>query len=232
MFMVLFDEKFCEFYGALMGDGCLSSFKVRDRKFNVVRLDGHKENDYDYFNNVLKTLIKDVFDKDVSIRFRKNYNIVFIYFQSPEIFNILKSTGFPVGKKGEIRIPKNLLNLDWKITKCIIRGLIDTDGCVYFTKNGSETYSYPAIDFRSISQTLINQMYELLKRNGFNPYKRYTHLILYGKNNFDKWLSEIGFSNFNHISKTRVWKLNGECKPDKNLNLKARIEIINNGRVA
>ncbi len=229
--MIKIDENFCELYGALIGDGCLSSFKNENHIRNVIRLDGHKENDLAYFN-VLKKLIKNVFGKDVSLRFRKNYNIVFIYFQSNEIFHLIKSIGFPVGKKGEIVIPENLLNQKWHVTKYLLRGLMDTDGCVYFTKNGSDRHVYPAIDFRSISQTLINQMYDLLKKNGFAPYKRNTHLILYGKKNLEKWLKEIGFSNLNHISKIKIWKIRGECPPDKDLNLKERIEIINNGRVA
>jgi hypothetical protein len=123
--------------------------------------------------------------------------------------------GFPIGEKGEIRIPLNLMNLGWMKVKYVIRGLIDTDGCVYFTKNNKDKHYYPAIDLRSKSNTMLKQVHFILKARGFRPYWRDRHLVLYGNYNIEKWLKDVGLKNSNHLSKILYWRKFGECPPGK-----------------
>ena len=208
-----------------MGDGCLSTFVSGGNRNYIIRIDGHKRNDHHYFTNVLVPLIERLFKKKTRIKYRKNYNIVFLCFGSKEIFTFLHSTGFPIGKKGNITIPDKLLAFGWNYVKHIIKGFADTDGCIYFTKNNKDMHYYPAIDIRSKSDALLKQMHEALKSHGFSPYFRPTHLILYGKQNLHKWMNEIGFSNINHLSKILYYHTYNQCPPTSELEFNDRINL-------
>ena len=227
-------ENFLELFGALMGDGCISEFILNNKKFKVIRLDGHSENDYNYFDAVLKDLIFEVFDKKVEVKFRSDSKSIHIYFQSKKIFDFLKSIGFPVGVKDDLKIPLLISGLGWEKIKYLIRGLIDTDGCVHFTKNNSKINWYPSIELRSYSKMLLDQIFDILTRKGFKAYLRGTHLILYGKTNLMKWMSDIGFKNLNHISKIVFWSKFGYCPTEVELNINERLKKlkVNLGPVA
>jgi hypothetical protein len=218
--------EFCEFLGIMMGDGCLSEYRTLGRKRSVIRIDGNRENDTEYYVHTIKPLIHKVFKKDVTVRFRNGYNVVFVYFSSREITDFMKSIGFPVGEKGEIQIPNKFLSLEWKCLRMIIRGFADTDGCVYFTKNNNQSHYYPAIDIRSMSNPLLKQFGSILGIHGFKPYWRDRHLILYGNFNIGMWEKEIGFSNFYHKSKVDFWRRFGYCPPEKVLKFQKRVKLL------
>jgi len=219
-------ERFCEFFGALLGDGCISQFVSKGRLYKTIRLEGNKINDYFYLNRIIKPIIFELFNKKVNVKPRKDNNSIHIYFKSKEIFDFLITLGFPVGVKNNLKIPNIFLGLRWQKLKHLILGILDTDGCLHFTKNNKNKNWYPSIEIRSSSEILLFQLYKILKKQGFTPYIRETHLFLYGKQNIEKWYNEIGFNNIRHLSKFIFWKEYGFCPIEKELDLKERLQIV------
>ena len=72
----------------------------------------------------------------------------------------------------------------------------------------------------NISSTL----YEVKKKvNGkiFDSYQ----IDIYGKENLEKWLYNIGFSNTKHLTKIEIWRKLGYCPP--RTTYKERFVILN-----
>ena len=66
------NDDLSEFYGILLGDGCISKYKNDGRIRYAIRIDGNSMTDYYYYKH-LQSLIKNILDKEVKIKYR-NYN--------------------------------------------------------------------------------------------------------------------------------------------------------------
>jgi len=85
------NDEFCEFYGVLLGDGCLSSFKTSSKKQHYqIRIDGNRDTDYLYYIGFLLPLIKQVTGKTTKIFFRKDCNGIFVRFEYKDLFLFFK----------------------------------------------------------------------------------------------------------------------------------------------
>ncbi len=208
---IKFNKFFLEFYGALMGDGCLC--KVKRKKYGTIYyiiISGHKILDRNYHENYLIPLIKREFGLNFKIKVNKNNNSMVTQKINKDLFLKLKNLGFPVGKKGQrLRIPKKLYNLNWKLSKNIIRGLFDTDGRIFSRKD--ERYRYPHIKITSKSIKLIKQLYKILREKDYpvRITKNKDEIILKGIENTKKWMKDIGSSNKKHLDKYNYWIKNG-----------------------
>lgn len=207
---LVLNKNLCEFYGILMGDGCLSEFKENER---IVRkriiISGHKYLDKQYHENYIQNLIKDEFNLNSYIYCSKRHNIRSLIITSRPFFEILVKLGFPIGKKGQrLKIPDKLLKLSWELKKYIIRGIFDTDGCIIARKD--ENYRYPCIIITSHSKPLINQLYKLQRNKGY-PFwivKNKSEIRMRGIKNVIKWMDDIGSSNKRHRFKYQYWRKN------------------------
>ena len=120
--------------------------------------------------------------------------------------------GIPTGNKTfSISIPKKLM--PWKYSRHIIRGIFETDGCIYFSYSRKSKYpTYPRIEIKSSSKILVSQIVNTLKIRNFKFYckkskgKRTFSITLSGEKMLKKWVNEIGFSNQRNISKYKFWK--------------------------
>ena len=201
---------FYEFYGILVGDGCLSDFNCCGKHHTVIRIDGHGTDDRAYYKDYLIPEIFNCFGKKVVLKKRKDCNGLFLYFESKEIFNLMKEEFcFPVGKKGKITLNQDVLSNPKKL-KLALRGIMDTDGSLYFTKNNSKVRNYPIIELSSHSEPLIRQLYTALLTLGFNPKIRTDKqsVKLNGRKQLEKWVSKIGFSNPKNKAKYVSWRSN------------------------
>ncbi len=208
---IRFNKFFLEFYGALMGDGCLC--KVKRKRYGTIYyiiISGHKILDKDYHENYLIPLIKKEFNLTFKIKEDKYDNGMVTRKISKDFFLKLKKIGFPVGVKGQkLMIPKRFYNLNWKVFKFIIRGLFDTDGCIYARKD--EKYRYPHIKITSKSKKLVVQVYNILIKNKYpvRITKAEDEIILKGIKNTKKWMKDIGSSNKKHLYKYKYWLKHG-----------------------
>ncbi len=164
-------EGLAEFYGAMIGDGCLSICNSRSRKkpIHIVLLTGHTH-DEPYYRNVIRPIFYKEFGINGYLCFRKPYNMTYFRTDSRRILYFMNQLGFPIGLKGNIKIP-DLIMSDDRLSLACIRGVFDTDGSIYNRyskkyKNHVKKYNYKNIEFKMNSQNIIEQTKIILERNG------------------------------------------------------------------
>ncbi|MBR9704402.1 hypothetical protein GOV12_03255 [Candidatus Pacearchaeota archaeon] len=155
-------------FGIMLGDGCLSSYKCKDRKNrSLIVITGHKFDDMDFFKKVLVPLLKCFTDNSVKIKERRSDNAIEIHLTDILFFNKIYSFGFPVEKKGIVLfIPEEFYKKD--LVKFVVAGFIATDGSLVITKNGNKYY--PRVEGTGISKILIHEISEYLNRVGMRGY--------------------------------------------------------------
>ncbi len=220
-------EELAEFIGILTGDGCISRYINDSRLRYEIRIDGNSLTDIDYYYHIINLIFK-ITGRKTKSHFRKQFNGIFIHFYDKDLALLLnKSYDFPIGKKGNIGICLNIIN-DFTKLKYVLRGLFDTDGSLYFTKNNSKIRSYPIIEITSYSSKMLSQLYAILSSRGFtvktNPH---SHSVkLHGKKNLFKWMRYIGTSHPDKTSKFKFWLKFGHCLKLSELNYKERLNIL------
>lgn len=186
-------EEFGEVLGVFIGDG---SFYL-DRNFNyTLRITlSIGEMDYAVY---LCNLIEKVFGKTANIWVYRKYNVIYITFLSKVIYKIIKKYVYWKGRKSHSVHLINPHNLDNKILKGIIRGLIASDGSVYVPKN--------RISFGSVSKKMCLQFSEILNIFGVKSYiypvhyknkKTLYHLHITGKENIKLFKQQIDLTEPN-----------------------------------
>lgn len=161
------EERFALLFGILLGDGCLCSYNVRDRKRKreVIVITGHGDDDKEFFESVLIPLLDTFTTNSIRIRERKIQRVRDLYLHDRDLFNKIHDFGFPIGKKGsnlfipEIFYKKNLV-------KFIVQGFLATDGSLVITKNPNKFY--PRVEGNGIASKLIRQIADYLNNLGMN----------------------------------------------------------------
>ena len=156
------NEKYAELLGLMAGDGCLS----RSGDSYLIYITGHKIDDMGYHINITKALFKEIFNKEIKISTKKNENTLFIRFSDKRIFGEL-TRYLPIGEKySKLSIPLEILT-NKKYFFAFIRGLVDTDGCVVFSKQHKSYRYYPRIEITSKSKPFLLTIFLELKKKGF-----------------------------------------------------------------
>lgn len=194
--MYKIDKSLAEFYGILLGDGCISKYKNHNKIVYAIRIDGNSITDKDYYNYLQKLIYK-ITKREVKIKYRKNCNGIYIYFICKKLAEFLnKNLNFPYGKKGEIKIHNKIIN-NKDLLIHTLKGFFDTDGSIYHTKNNSKIRYYPIIELSTHSKSLMHQLKEILDKFGFNTVLSFykDSVKLHGKTNLQKWIELIGSNN-------------------------------------
>ena len=164
-----------EVYGALIGDGCLSTCysKSNKRQLYIVMFTGHTH-DFEYYQKIIRpTFIKEFGTRGyLAHRSEKRGKCIDYSTQSKRIFNWFKNSGFPVGKKVKLEIPPAIIENN-KLSIACVRGIFNTDGSIYnrYSKkyrNHTKHYRYKNIEFKMNSLEVITQVKVILERNGIN----------------------------------------------------------------
>ena len=202
--LYLMEEKIpdgeCELIGALIGDG---NIYTKSGKYQI-GFTGHKIKDFEYFH-FLKKLIKENWDKEVTVKIRENGARIQFY-SKPTVKRLTEKFKVPCneGKCWKVVIPE-MIAQDWNLAKFAIRGIADSDGSVFTAKKPGSP-NYPSVEITTTSINLAEQIRRILLSRGFrvaNIWKYKSKLAvrdaykvpLNGKENLRKWMDEIGFSN-------------------------------------
>jgi len=201
-------KEFCEFYGALMGDGCLTKFyesKIIKRRDIIISGDKRYEEEYYRY---LQNILKNNWGINSYLYKYKKINTIKLTIRDRPFFRFLRHTGFPLGRKYEtLSIPKEFTQLPWKIKKFLIRGLFDTDGTIFAKKN--EGYRYPYLGLASKSKPLLNQVHKILRENSYPFYFNNHNIFMKGIKNTQRWMKDVGTSQPKHKFKYKYWTKNG-----------------------
>jgi len=206
------NESLAEFYGAMIGDGCLSRYYPSDRNapIEVVQLSGHLINDIHYYENkILQILIKE-FGTRGRLQKREKYNSVLYWVTNKLAFSFFEDLGFPVGKKIRLNIPRGILADNKKAIACV-KGIFNTDGAVYRRyskryKNHARFYNYLVIQFKLNSQRITKQVKKILNNNNIRTNKisrdkKCYVLRITNQEDIHKFMQIIRTSNKYHIER-------------------------------
>lgn len=206
------NKEFCEFYGALLGDGCLVRFRdYKNTRRYVIQLTGNLKLDKDYWI-YLTALLSNQYKLHSYYYERPKNNCCVLTIKNKGLFYELNKKFFvPIGLKyGKLKLPNNILNLPWKVKKFVLRGLFDTDGCIIANKR--ENYRYPWIVISSKSERFRNQLIKMLKEQNYPAYNTGSDVCVRGISNVKRWFDDIGSSNSRNLIKYEYF-LKHRCLP-------------------
>jgi len=210
------DDGIWELVGVCLGDGCLSKyFSKYDNKIRYsVLFTGNSIDDYWYYQRYLVPLLRSKFNLKVNPHIRKNYNVIYTVIGSKRIFDFFKNLGMPVGKKkNKIKVTARMFRSSKNAKAAILRGLLDTDGCIFARKD--EGYRYPHIKISNSNLKFLLQLKKLLKQFGLPAYVHWEgehggDVIIRGSKNVKNWMNFIGTSHPVHRRRYVEWLQSGK----------------------
>lgn len=185
-----------EFLGIVMGDGGLTDYQL------TITL--HATDDREYSQFVIR-LIYSLFGLNPSIR--KRESVINIVISRKDLVELCGENGLKVGNKIRQKIDMPIWiknNLNHRIA--CLRGLVDTDGCVFNHRYRikGKSYSYKKLSFTSMSEPLLSSVQETLKQLDFHP--RLTarrEVRLDSQKDMTRYFSIIGSHNPKHLTRYR-----------------------------
>lgn len=186
-------EELAEFVGIMMGDGGISKYQV------AITL--HHADDSEYASFVVGT-IKKLFKIVPGVYHSPKKSVNNIVVSRKELVRYLHELGLPMGNKvkQQFDIPEWIRH-DRKFSIACLRGLIDTDGCVFTHryKVKGKWYAYKKLSFTSASKPLRESVYTLLQEFGFHPRITGEDVRLNSVEDMGRYFSSIGSHNPKHL---------------------------------
>ena len=193
------NQKLAELLGILIGDGHLSKYQVG------ITTNSRTDLDHAQF---MKKLLYDLFGVSSKISIRQKENSVNIVASSQNLVKFLRKQGMPIGNKIEqgLRVPRWILRKR-TFQKSFLRGLFDTDGCIYADKHKirGKIYMHGGWTITSYADTLRQDVIQILKKLEFSPTSRDSQKSVYLRKQGDihRYFSDIGTSNPKHKNRYR-----------------------------
>ena len=198
-----YSKKLAEFFGIMMGDGGIGNPWQANITVNFVA-------DFEYSKYISKLSVE-LFGIQPVIRKRKTTNALVVSLSSTSLVDFLVFNGLPRGNKlkNGLTIPKWIINYP-SYKKLCLRGLIDTDGCmfIHIHKVRGKVYRNIGLTFASRSPELIFQVAEILEEFGIIPHisKRGWEIYVYQADSVLKYLKIFGTSNGRIRSVYEKWR--------------------------
>lgn len=192
-----------EFFGIMMGDGGINNLWQATITVNSI-----KDANYSVF---ISDLCKGLFGIVPVMRKRKERNALVISLASTSIVDFLVKQGLCRGNKlkNGLAIPKWILEKSSYRRACV-RGLVDTDGCIFIHihRVSGKIYKNIGLQFTSHSPELIFQTAEIFAEFGIVSHisGRGRDVCLYQANSVAKYLKIFGSSNERITSVYKKWR--------------------------
>lgn len=189
-------EELAEFVGIMMGDGGITEWQI------IITL--NSETDGEYAGYVSK-LIEKLFKIKPSIKKRDSESVLMLKVSRKNLVNYCKSIGLLIGNKirQNLDIPNWVKENKTYLIACI-RGLMDTDGCIFLERHNikGKQYCYPRLSLVSASPNLRLSVFKALREFRFSAKIRNNRSVQIEKNNeIKKYFAKIGTSNPKHRNK-------------------------------
>jgi intein/homing endonuclease len=232
-------EELAEDIGIQIGDGSIGYWKnSKGGKSHIVETYGNLTEDEIYLIKFVKPLKEKLYGVHVSHHKNKSAGTIINRTYSKNLVFFYKNLGLPIGKKIDIKIPRFILE-NKELQIACLRGLMDTDGSLSFSKGSHKCYSNPTIHFTTKSKSLTEQVCKILTKMGFSYTAEFdskqhdyrtnkiyikNNIYISGKKNLEKWMKIVGFNNIVQMSRYHVYKKLGYCLPKTTL--QQRLEIL------
>ncbi len=192
-----YSEKLAEFVGIVLGDGGITQRQI------TITL--HEKDDREYAKFVV-ALIKRLFNVPVGTCHRKRDRAVNYIISRTELVRFcVDKLELKQGNKikQQIGIP-NWIKRNKQYRVACVRGLVDTDGCIFthrYKVNG-KWYNYKKLCFTSHSKPLRQSVYYIFKNIGLSPrFAGNRDVRLDSIKDMQKYFQLIGSHNPKHLNK-------------------------------
>ncbi len=182
--------------GIMIGDGFIGLYKPKSSgpKYQI-GITLNRISDKAFCTDFIVPLLKKFTDKTIRLKERAEHGRLDVIIYSKDLFNYMKTQwSFPVGKKGQIKIPEHITNDETLFAKTI-SGIFATDGTVIFSKQHKRIPYYPRFEFCSISVPLLDQLEAYFKQREYKCSRWGIRLAINGFKSTRKFINEIGLIN-------------------------------------
>ncbi|MEJ0053481.1 MAG: LAGLIDADG family homing endonuclease [bacterium] len=192
-----------EFFGIMLGDGGINNPWQANITLNAVK-------DIAFARHV-RHLIRALFAVTPTQFRYKTRNALRILVSSVSVVDFLVSKGLKRGDKlaQGLRIPRWILGSS-EYKRACVRGLVDTDGCIFIHKHivAGKPYKNIGLTFSSRSPELIFQVAAIFEEFGIVPHitGRGTDIYIYREAGVARYLKVFGSSNTRIKSVYAKWK--------------------------
>ncbi|HXK38663.1 MAG TPA: LAGLIDADG family homing endonuclease [Candidatus Paceibacterota bacterium] len=195
--------EFAEFFGIMIGDGGVNNPWQAKITVNAVADRGYSE--------YIVKLCRRLFGIKPSSHKRSDTKALDIHLNSVTIVDFLISEGLRRGNK----LAQGLDIPNWILAKPLfraacIRGLVDTDGCLYVHNHivAGRRYRNLGLCFSSRSPLLLNQVARAFEESGLLPHidRRGQNVYLYRADSVIRYLKIFGSSNDRIHAVYKKWK--------------------------
>ncbi|MFH1586635.1 MAG: LAGLIDADG family homing endonuclease [Candidatus Diapherotrites archaeon] len=222
-----FTEKHAELVGLHFGDGSLIRRKGTERLRFQLR--GDAISDRAHYENFIIPLCNEligfpILGRPVTTTYYKKRNCFGVAVESAQLAGFFEKLGVKVGRKEELEIPEWIKN-DENFSKAFVRGLFDTDGCIYYGTNHTAKSNLHIVGRIIITSTSKNLMHgvsailskirlkhsikERRKTNG----EKNVFVVEVQRPHEKKFMSLIGSHNQKHLNKFKIAQIFGFCPP-------------------
>lgn len=192
-----------ELVGILFGDGGISNpWQI------IVSLNSDLDLDYSLY---VSDLFQKLFSIKTTTRKRPNQKTLVIDCSSSSVLDFLVSKGIVIGNKiaQEFDMPQWIIN-NPQYKRFFIRGLIDTDGCLYIHQHKvrGKLYKNLGLCFTSYSKRLLHSTASVFQEFGIKPHisNQERSIYLYSYKSVLKYLDTFGSSNPRILRKYDQWR--------------------------
>ena len=198
-----------------MGDGSMNFYKNGKHIGGLYQLRGHIEDDKPHYIERIKPVFKMLYGIDISLREMPSTRVFGFQIWSNELVKFKESLGLKTGPKLDLVIPSNFLKTD-ELKSAVIRGIFDTDGCIYLEKKNNKLY--PRMQIATICFQLAKQLKNIFSEFKINTIlsedkwsKRGNRKTLYlirinGDSMFHKFMNVIKPANPKHLAKYSLYR--------------------------
>jgi len=144
-----------------IGDGSMNYYRNNKHHKGLYQLRGHLPDDIEHYEKRVKVIYKTLYDISLNCHKQESTGIYGFQIWSNELVDFKRKLGLPLGKKEEIGIPRVFL-ANKRLIRSIIRGIYDTDGCLYLEKKNKKLY--PRVKITTTSKRLALQLVKELEK--------------------------------------------------------------------
>lgn len=198
-------EKLAEFFGLMLGDGGIGNpWQL------TITMNSEKDKEYSKY---VVDLIHSLFGVRPAMRTRKDMNALVIVLSSTTIVDFVTMRGLPRGNKlaGLLEIPGWIMEKPLLKRACV-RGLMDTDGCLFVHRHKTlgRRYENIGLCFTSLSKELTQQVADIFLENRIVPHITAdgTRIYLYSVKAVEQYLQTFGSSNPRISKLYQSWRAN------------------------
>lgn len=205
--------------GLHIGDGSMNFYKTKKGLRGFYQLRGHIGDDKEHYDQRILNLYSKIYGVKLNLREMKSTGVYGFQIWSDDIVNFKhKTIGLPLGPKTNISLPR-LFTKKQSLIAPILRGIFDTDGCLYLEKKNKKLY--PRIEFKTVSEDLATDIRDCSEKLGLRATKYcllreeknwnnlYT-VAIRGEIMLHKFFEIIEPANPKHIKKFNLYNQNSQ----------------------